>query len=159
MQTPAAESPPTAFELPGCRVTDLSIPDLVAEVFATAPPAQRGRLLEQLLRPLGILSLFAIAGGTFARAKLRGGWHDLHLRLEDVQAVRAADVVALVDYAQQVSVEAVDGLAQVLCATPVLSGSAAAVLLVTLLVQRARTRGGEPAPITPAPPAPPAPPA
>jgi hypothetical protein len=138
--TPARD----AAALPGCRVTDLSIPELVAEIFVTSPPAQRGRLLEHLLRPLGILSLFAVAGGTFARVKLHGGWHDLHLRLEDVQAVRAADVVALVDYAQQVSVEAVDGLAQVLGAMPVVSGSAAAVLLVTLLLQRARARSAPP---------------
>jgi hypothetical protein len=131
---------PPAQPLPGCRIADLSIPELVAEVIVTAPPVQRGRLLEPLLRPLGILSLFAVAGGIFARARLRGGWPDLQLRLEDVQSVRAVDVVALVDYVQQVSVEAVDGLAQVLGALPMVSGSAAAVLLATLLMQRARAR-------------------
>jgi hypothetical protein len=125
-------------------VADMSIPELVASVYESAPPAERGRLLEQLLRPLGILSLFGVAGGIFARARLHGGWQDLHIRLEDIQAVRASDVTALVDYAQQVSVEAVDGLAQLLTASPVLSASAAAVLLATLLARRARERRGDP---------------
>jgi hypothetical protein len=41
---------------------------------------------------------------------------------------------------QQAGVEAVDGLAPMLAGSPVLAGSAAAALLVTVLVQRARTR-------------------
>ena len=76
----------------------------------------------------------------FAKMRFRSGWRELSLRLEDIQNVRAADVVALVDHAQQVSVETVDGLAQVLAASPMLSGSAAAALLITVLVQRARSR-------------------
>lgn len=48
--------------------------------------------------------------------------------------------ITLVDYVQQVSVHAVDGLAQVLAATPLMATSAAAALLMTLLVQRARNR-------------------
>ena len=131
---------PRVHDLRGRQVTDLTIPELVAEVFVAAPPEQRACLLEHLLRPLGILSVFAVAGGAFANAKLHGGWRDLHVQWEDIQSVGAADVVALVDYAEQVSIEAVDGLAQWLVATPLLSGSTAAALLVTLLVQRARGR-------------------
>jgi hypothetical protein len=139
-------------EVPQLQPCELSIPELVAEVYQSAPAAERGHLLEQLLRPLGILSLFGVAGGIFAKAKLRGGWEDLHIKLEDIQSVRASDVVALVEHAQQVSVEAVDGLAQRLTASPALSGSAAAVLLVTLLVQRARgRRRGAPEPGAQAP--------
>jgi hypothetical protein len=52
-------------------------------------------------------------------------------------------VIALVDYVQQVSVNAVDGLAHLLSASPVLTSSAAATLLITVLVQRARTRRAE----------------
>jgi hypothetical protein len=128
--------------LPGCKVNDLTIPELVAEVFVAAPPEDRGHLLEELLRPLGILSLFGVAGGIFANAKLHGGWHDLHIRLEDIRAVRAADVVALADYAEQISVEIVGGLARMLAASPLMTGSAAAVLLVTLLLQRTGGRPG-----------------
>ena len=92
------------------------------------------------MRPLGVLSLMAIAGGVFASLRFRGGWQDFHVRLDDAQRVHAGDVIALVDHVQQVSVEAVDGLAQTLMASPIMAGSAAAALLVTLLLQRARSR-------------------
>lgn len=117
-----------------------SIPELVAEVYEAAPPMERGHLLEQLMRPLGVLSLFGIAGGIFAGIRFRSGWQEINIALEDIQRVRAAQVIALVDHVQQVSVETVDGLAQMLTASPVWSSSAAAAVLVTLLVQRARAR-------------------
>ncbi len=124
----------------GCQSIDATVPQLVGEVFEAAPAAERGHLLEQLLRPLGVLSLVAVADGVFAKLRFRGGWRDFHVRLEDVQSIRTTDVISLVDYVQQVSVEVVDGLAQTLTASPMLAGSAAAVLLVTVLLQRDRTR-------------------
>jgi len=122
------------------QVSDIAIAQLVAEVYEAAPAAERGHLLEQLLRPLSVMSLVAIADGIFAKIRFRSGWQDLNVRLEDIQNVSAAHVIALVDHAQQVSVETVDGLAQMLTSSPVMSGSAAAALLVTVLVQRARSR-------------------
>jgi len=124
----------------GCQSIDATIPQLVGEVFEAAPVVERGHLLEQLLRPLGVLSLVAVADGVFAKLRFRGGWQDFHVRLEDVQSIRTSDVISLVDYVQQVSVEVVDGLAQTLTASPMLAGSAAAVLLVTVLLQRDRIR-------------------
>ena len=132
--TPAAATAAAADTL----VTERSIPELVAEVYEEAPPVERSHLLKQLMRPLGVLSLFGIAGGVFASIRLRGGWNDV--RIEDIQNIDAPQVMALVDHAQQVSVETVDGLAQMLNASPVLSGSAAAALLVILLLKRARSR-------------------
>jgi len=120
--------------------SEMTVPQLVAEVYEAAPAAERGHLLEHLLRPLGVLSLVAIADGIFAKIRLRSGWRNLSIRFEDIQQVRTTDVVALVDHAQQVSVEVVDGLAQMLGASPVMMGSAAAALLVSLLLQRARSR-------------------
>ena len=125
------------------QATDITIPELVAEVYEAATATERGRLIEQLLRPLGVLSLVAVADGIFAKIRLRSGWQDLSVRLEDLQNVRASHVKALVDHAQQVSVEAVDGLAQIITASPVMSGSAAAALLVAVLMQRARSRFGD----------------
>lgn len=118
----------------------LTVPQLVGQVYEAAPAADRSHMLEQLLRPLGVLALVAVADGVFAKIRFRGGWPDLHVRLEDAQNVQASDVITLVDYVQQVSVQAVDGLAQLLTMTPLMATSAAAGLLVTLLVQRARTR-------------------
>lgn len=124
----------------GCQVSAIPIAQLVGQVYESAPPMERSRLLEHLLRPLGVLSLVAVANGIFAEFRFRSGWQDLHVRIEDSQNIRASDVISLVDHVQQVSVESVDGLAQMLAALPVLAGSTAAALLVTVLLQRARTR-------------------
>jgi hypothetical protein len=124
----------------GCAASDITIAQLVGQVYEAAPPSERGSLLEPLLRPLGVLSLFGIADGIFAKVRLRSGWQDFHVRVEDTHNVRASDVIALVDHVQQVSVDAVDALARTLSASPVLAGSAAAALLATMLVHRARLR-------------------
>jgi hypothetical protein len=118
----------------------LSVPQLVGQVYQTARPVDRRHMLELLLRPLGVLALAAVADGIFAKIRFRGGWSELHVRLEDAQNVQASDVITLVDYVQQVSIHAVDGLAQMLAVTPMMATSAAAGLLVTLLVQRAKNR-------------------
>ena len=119
---------------------DMRIPELLAQVYEAAPAVERCHLLEQLLQPLGLLSLAAVAGGIFASIRLRCGWQQLDVSLDDIQNVHAVDVAALVDHAQQVSVETVDGLAQMLASMPVLSGSATAALLVAMLLRRARSR-------------------
>jgi hypothetical protein len=137
--SPATDAAATAT---AAAAPDRLVPHLVAEVYECAPAAERGHLLEQLLQPLGVLSLFGVAGGVFANVRFRGGWPDPKIRLEDLHNIRSDHVVALVDYAQQVSVEAVDGLAQLLAGSPLMSSSAAA-MLVTVLVQRARKRRGE----------------
>jgi hypothetical protein len=137
-------APFAAPEVPG-PLPERSIPELVAEVYEAAPPVERGHMLEELMRPLGVLSLFGIAGGIFASIRFRSGWQEFNIGLEDIQRVRAAQVIALVDHVQQVSVETVDGLAQMLTASPVWSSSAAAAVLVAVLVQRARARQPGPA--------------
>lgn len=134
--TPQLPPPPTFCG----EVSETTIAQLVGQVYEIAPPAVRSRLLEHLLMPLGVLSLVAIANGIFAKIRFRGGWPDVHVRLEDAQNVQASDVITLVSHVQQVSVHAVDGLADMLASSPVLMGSAAAALLVTVLMQRVRTR-------------------
>lgn len=119
---------------------EIPISQLVAQVYESASPALRRRLLEQLLRPLGVLSLVAVANGIFADIRFQRGWPDMHIQIEDAQKVQASDVVALVERVQQVSVDALNGLARMLAASPMMTYSAATVLLVTVLMQRARTR-------------------
>ena len=145
--TPALD----VITLAGLRddATALSVPQLVGQVYAAAPAVDRSHMLEHLLRPLGVLALVAVADGVFAKIRFRGGWPDLQVRPEDAQNVQTSDVITLVDYVQQVSVHAVDGLAQVLATTPMMATSAAAGLLVTLLLQRARTRRASDAGATP----------
>lgn len=117
-----------------------AIPQLVAEVYASAPAPLRASLLAQLIKPMGVLALFAIANGVFARIRFSSGWPDLHVRLEDVQNVQTDDVIALVNRVQQVSQSSFDGVARVLATSPVLAGSATAAVLLALLVKRARQR-------------------
>lgn len=134
--TPEGQAP---GELTG-QVSEITIAQLVGEVYESAPPVEKSRLLEHLLRPLGVLSIVAVANGIFANIRFRGGWQDMHVRPEEAQNVQASDVITLVNHVQQVSFHAVDGLAKMLAASPVMTGSAAAALLVTVLMQRARSR-------------------
>lgn len=117
-----------------------SIAQLVGEVFEAAPPAEKSRLLAHLMKPLGLLSLVAIANGIFAKIRFRASWPDPHTALEDVQNVQASDVITLVNYVQQVSTTAVDSLTDLLSASPLLTSSAAAALLVQVLMQRTTHR-------------------
>jgi hypothetical protein len=117
---------------------------LVVVAFQSASPAVRRHLLERLVRPLGLLSLAAVAGGIFAKIRLRGHWQDMQVQFDDVQNVRASDLGALVDHVQQVSVEAVAGVAQVIAASPWMTGSAVAAVLVTVLMRQASLHTSEP---------------
>ena len=96
--------------------SDTAIAQLIGQVYEIAPPAERRRLLEHLLKPLGILSMAAVANGIFASIRLRSNWPDLNVRLEDAQRVQSSDVITLANYVQQVSLHAVDGLADMLTA-------------------------------------------
>jgi hypothetical protein len=125
---------------PNGQAAEIPISQLVAQVYESASPALRSRLLEQLLRPLGVLSLVAVANGIFADIRFHSGWPDMHIQIEDAQKVQASDVAALVERVQQVSGDAINGLARMLSASPMMTCSAATALLVTVLMQRARTR-------------------
>jgi hypothetical protein len=116
------------------------LPELVAKVYAAAPPADRRRLLEHLLKPLGLLSLVAVANGAFARLAANSGWSKLQFNAEDVQRIGRSEVIALVNHVQQVSTQAIDSLGHVISASPVLAGTAATGLLLSLLRKQATQR-------------------
>ncbi len=120
--------------------SETEIPALVAQVYEAAPAEERCHLVETLLRPLGVLSLVAIAHGVFAKIRFRSAGHELKVRVDDLRNVSAADMMALVHHAQQVSIETVDSLVQQLSSSGSMTSSAAAIVLVGLLVQRARAR-------------------
>lgn len=132
------QPPSAALQSINTPASEAAIAQLVGQVYETAAPAERRRLLKHLIEPLGVLSLVAVANGIFANIRFRSGWSELHVRMEDAQNVQARDVITLVSHVQQVSAHAVDGLAQLLSASPVMTGSAAASLLITLLVKRSR---------------------
>jgi hypothetical protein len=126
------------------ETAELSLPQLVGQVYESAPAAERSRLLEHLMRPLGVLSMAVVANGIFSKLRFLGGWPDFHIRPEDAEAIRVEDVMALVDYVQQASSDAIYGLVRVVSESPVMSATAAATVLVAVLLSRARTRQRDP---------------
>ena len=133
-------NPPPALTARNSVMTETTIAQLVGEVYEAAPPAERRRLLSHLIKPLGILSLMAVANGIFASIRFRSGWADMNVPLEDLQNVQVGDVVTLTTRVQQVSLQALDGLTVVLTTSPALMSSAAAAVLLAVLIQRARSR-------------------
>jgi hypothetical protein len=119
------------------QAQDHMLAKLVGKVYETAPPPIKIRMLEQLLRPAGLLSLIAVANGVFARIRFRGGWPEARLQLDDLQTIQASDIVALVEHVVQMGGAALDGLGDVLLCAPDLAGSGAAAVLVRILQQRA----------------------
>lgn len=117
---------------------EISISHLVARIYEAASVRDRCHLLEHLMKPLGVLSLVTVANGFFAKIWFRSGWHELQIQPEDTGAVRAADIVSLVDFVQQASNETIAGLTQLLTASPTLAGIAASALLVSILLREPR---------------------
>jgi hypothetical protein len=122
---------------------DKMVAQLVGKVFESAPLEDQSRILEHLLRPLGVLSLLTVANGVFAKIRLKSGWTSTQIPIEDAKGVQPGAVTALVDYVQQVSIQTVDSLAQLLISQPTLMGSAAAVVLVSVLMKRSHFRRAE----------------
>lgn len=119
------------------KAPDVTIVELIAQVYDEAPPPTRRRVLEHLLRPLGILSMMGVSNGVFARVCERAGWSDFSIRIEDTDKIHADEVLALASYAQQYSAKAFHGLLQVFGASPALASSATAALLVAILLRHA----------------------
>jgi hypothetical protein len=130
---------------PDSRASEESIERLVGQVYAAAPAVERRRLLEHLMRPLGLLSLLGVANGVFAKIWFRRGWQDFQIRIEDTQIVGADDVIELVKFVHQVSIETIDGIGQFVAASPAIGATAAALLLTTLLARIRQRRAEAPA--------------
>lgn len=137
-----AESANAAVLIQPTTIPD-EVPDLVARVYESAPQEERRALLAMLMKPLGLLSLAAIGSGIFAHLRLHGGWPEFRPGVDDLNRVRSSDMVALVHYVQQVSIESVYGVASLVKGSPVFAGSATAAMLLALLVQHSRRKRGE----------------
>jgi hypothetical protein len=109
---------------------------LVGAAYDASPLTVRKSLLELLIRSVGVLGLITVAGGVFANIRLRGGWPNVLVNLDDLQLIKKSDVVALVDYVQQVSAEAIVDLVQLLVNHPALTGSGAVAVLATIMLRR-----------------------
>ena len=113
---------------------------LVGRAYAASPLTVRKSLLEQLIRSVGVLGLVTVAGGVFAKIRLRGGWPDIAVGLDDLKDIQTSDVVALVDYVQQVSTVALADAVQLMASNPALTSSGAMAVLMSIMLQRAPDR-------------------
>lgn len=137
---PSAQLVVEVFDASTPAVQEQMLTQLIGRVYEAASPLVRSRLIGHLMQPLGLLSLLALANGIFAKIRFQGGWTGNAIPLNEVDNVTTRDVIALVDFVQQVSGDAVNGLAQVLATSPTMSGTAVAAVLVTVLMKRARQR-------------------
>lgn len=131
---------PEPPELPDPNTPEHAVAELVGQVYAQAPDTERERLLVALLPTAGLLSLVAVANGVFARIRLNERWPSLRWLHDERVFVQPADVSALVERLQFTRSDALDGLMQWASTSPVLASSAAAGMLVTLLIRRKRQR-------------------
>jgi len=116
---------------------------LIGQVYASASPPLKARLLQRLVAPLGVLATVAVAHGAFARIKLQTSWQDLpglQGLSPDLQKISVDDVVALADRVQLLGTDALLRLADVIGKSPVLTSSAAAALLMSLLIRSAQNK-------------------
>jgi hypothetical protein len=135
-QAPIEQLVDEVYESATPAMKNQMLAQLVGQVYETAPNTERKRLVEHLMKPLGILSLTAVANGIFVKIRFKGGWSDGPARMDDAQGVQVGDVIDLANFAQQVSTEAIGGLAQMLASSPVLASSVAAALLIKIVLRR-----------------------
>lgn len=135
-QAPIEQLVDEVYESATPAMKNQMLAQLVGQVYETAPNTERKRLVEHLMKPLGILSLTAVANGIFVKIRFKGGWSDGPARMDDAQGVQVGDVIDLANFAQQVSSEAIGGLAQMLASSPVLASSVAAALLIKIVLRR-----------------------
>lgn len=131
---------PRALERADPRVQRRVIGRLAARAFEAASPAERSRFIETLIRPLGLLSVAAVANGVFTPWRLGGAGGAPHVPVEEATQVQPRDLAALVEHALQVGAETLDGLAGVLAASPVVGTCSAAALLLAALAWMASRR-------------------
>ena len=137
-QAPIEQLVDEVYESATPAMKNQMLAQLVGQVYETAPNTERKRLVEHLMKPLGILSLAAVANGIFVKIRFKGGWSDVPARMDDmqgVQGVQVSDVIDLANFAQQVSSDAIGGLAHMLASSPVMASSVAAALLVKIVLR------------------------
>jgi hypothetical protein len=122
--------------------SDTRIEELFGQVYGSAQATERSLLLEQLLRPLGVLSPLSVANGIFAKVLFRSGRKDLRVRFENMQHMRVRDVITLVEHVRRVSVEALIGVANLISEFTMTARSNASAQWVMLLHHV--SKGGNP---------------
>ncbi len=115
-------------------------PRVVARLYASADPSLRVKLLDCLVRPLGLLGLFGIAAGVFGNfaAVLRDSGAEAGV--EQFARFTSAQVFELARFVEQVDPEALQQFANTLSDNGFGSTAFAAAAVALLVRQLARSR-------------------
>lgn len=134
MPEPQHHSPP-AKPLPSelAEAHQEMLPVWVTGAYAESSPDLRARMLECLLRPMGVLALVGVAGGAFAQLRQRTGWQRLQITLEDTVTFTADQVLELATYVQQSTPDVFGQVADLLTSSPAALSSLSAALLMHAL--------------------------
>lgn len=111
------------------------VSELVGAIYGGAPGAVRARLLEHLLRPISPYALIGIprTRGVFAQIRARNAeWQGFRVEPADITSVQVRDVVALIDWMQQLRPAAIPDLIALAQATAALADCQAVAALVAL---------------------------
>lgn len=118
-----------------------SLPPLIADFYAEAPPSLKVRLLDNLLRPVGPLALVAIAAGAFGNLLPSARWRSVTVTLDDVARISASQVLELARYVEQKSPDVLFQLPKLLGDSPLATGTVSGALLLLVLSHWNRRRG------------------
>jgi hypothetical protein len=105
---------------------------LVARIYRSASEPMRADMLACLLRPLGTLSLVAVASGAFAGLLQRDGVAPDRVPVEEVARYSSEQILELAQFVHEVNPDALEQLAALLAdsALGVTALSASALLLL-----------------------------
>ena len=114
---------------------------LVSRVYRAANDAMRANMLASLLRPLGMLSLVAVASGAFARLLQRNGVVPDRISTADITQYSGDQILELALFVHEVNPDALQQLAEQLAQNTMGMTALSATTLV-LLHRRLRPGSG-----------------
>ena len=123
----------------------LPVARLASRLYGAATGPLRARMLAFLLRPLSVLSLAAIGGGTFANYLFRRGSPGTWLLLEDVDRYTNEQIMDLARFVEQVNPDALQQCAYLVLEHPVGIAAFSASVAMLLLRSLASTTAAKPA--------------
>jgi hypothetical protein len=110
-----------------------AIPELVSEVYRSAPAPLRTQLLECLLAPVGPLAIVTISAGAFAHLLYRLRLHGVPVTLDDAANVKPDNVFELARYVAQASPDTIQRIGALISSSPIAVATVAGTALLAAL--------------------------
>jgi hypothetical protein len=117
---------------------------LISRIYRTANEPLRADMLACLLRPLGTLSLVAVASGAFARMLQSSGTAPDRVRVDEVALYSSDQILELAVFVQEASPDAMQQVAALLAQHP-MSATALSASALLVLYRKLRALPADPA--------------